>query len=48
MCGTTRKLEWYDAFLNGIAGTEPGGRPSLKSFVEQRRAFLLSHPALTR
>jgi hypothetical protein len=40
----TRKLTSYDEF---VAGLETDAR-SLKSFAEQRRAFLLAHPALKR
>ena len=38
----TRKLESYETFQAALDG---GGR-SLKAFAEQRRAFLLAHPAL--
>jgi hypothetical protein len=49
----TRKLSSFDAFQRGVAdatqagaarGPERGG--SLKRFAEQRRAFLLNHPAI--
>ncbi len=48
----TRKLDSVEAFFNGVEGTaQPpdtarpgrGTRTSLKSFTEQRRAFLLNH-----
>ncbi len=49
----TRKLSSFEAFQNGIGKDteEQGSRGprrsvSLKSFVEQRRAYLLNHPAL--
>ena len=54
----TRKLDSTEAFLNGVDGaaslqtaTRRPGAPqqlSLKSFAEKRRAFLLSHPAMTQ
>ena len=52
----TRKLDTFEAFTRGVDGEtaptpapDPGRRGprapmSLKSFVEQRRAFLLAHP----
>lgn len=46
----TRRLDSYEAFQNGVATDSveqgfrgPRQRISLKAFVEQRRAFLLSH-----
>ncbi len=55
----TRKLASYEQFENGVAGAAesveqggmrgPGRAPmSLKSFVEQRRAFLLNHPEIQK
>jgi len=49
----TRKLDSLDAFTKGVTvDTEEQGfrRPrrsiSLKNFVEQRRTYLLNHPAV--
>jgi hypothetical protein len=46
----TRKLYSYDAFIDGIESDQPAIGPrqriSLKSFAEQRRKFLLDHPAV--
>lgn len=51
----TKKLDGYDAFVSGLglgaetAAARPVGRrplPSLRQFIEERRAFLLSHPDL--
>ena len=47
----TRKLDSTEAFFSGVDGLMPAqagpgagrGRGSLKSFAEQRRAFLLNH-----
>jgi hypothetical protein len=43
----TRKLDSFEAFENSLAGDATGGGSprggSLKSFVEQRRAFILNH-----
>jgi len=51
----TRKLDDYEGFVNGAQGDPEGessGRfrrsPSLKSFVEERRKYLLDHPALKK
>lgn len=52
----TRKLASYEAFRNGLGLEDPAaeapagerGRPSLKAFVAQRRAYLLSHPELKK
>jgi len=38
----TRKLESYEDFVTSI-GDDPH---SLKSFVEQRRTYLLNHPEI--
>ena len=43
----TKKLTSYAAFRTSV-GFDAGEGRSLKSFVDQRRAFLLSHPALAR
>jgi hypothetical protein len=43
----TKKLMSYAAFRTSV-GSEGGDTPGLRSFVDQRRAFLLSHPALAR
>jgi len=55
----TRKLDSTEAFFSGVDGVTqtqtqggfgPGGGPrgSLKSFAEQRRAFLLNHAEVKR
>ncbi len=52
----TRKLGSYEAFVDGIAGGEaapepqrgPGRGMSLKTFAEQRRAYLLAHPEIQK
>jgi hypothetical protein len=43
----TKKLASYASFKTSV-GNEGGEVNGLKSFVDQRRAFLLSHPALAR
>ena len=47
----TRKLDTFEAFKQGVseeapAAGAPGRRMSLKQFAEQRRKFLLEHPAI--
>ena len=50
----TRKLESTDAFQRSVEGTSeaaqtergPGREISLKTFAEQRRAYLLGYPAI--
>ena len=48
----TRKLESFEAFLSVTSGARVGEsqqpRPSLRSFVEQRRQFLLKHADLAK
>ena len=52
----TRKLGSYEAFMNGVAGERTDQQPqrgrgremSLKSFAEQRRAYLLAHPEIQK
>ncbi|MFP6702814.1 MAG: CotH kinase family protein, partial [Planctomycetaceae bacterium] len=48
----TRKLESFEAFLSVTSGERVGEgqqpRPSLRSFVEQRRQFLLKHADLAK
>jgi hypothetical protein len=45
----TRKLESFEAFLSVTSGERVGeGQPSLRSFVEQRRQFLLKHADLAK
>ena len=50
----TRKLATTEAFEAGFAAEAPAGgdrgpqRLSLKSFAEQRRAYLLSHPEIQK
>ena len=53
----TRKLDTTEAFTTGVtedtaeqSGRGPGARPklSLKSFFEQRRAYLLKHPEVSK
>jgi hypothetical protein len=50
----TRKLTTTEAFEAGFAGEAGGGgdrgpqRISLKSFAEQRRAYLLGHPEIQK
>jgi CotH kinase protein len=52
----TRKLGSYEAFVNGLAGEQTTEQPdrgrgrgmSLKSFAEQRRAYLLAHPEIQK
>jgi hypothetical protein len=43
----TRKLDTFEAFMNGV-DSDAGGRMSIKSFADQRRVFLLDHPAIKR
>jgi hypothetical protein len=49
----TKKLSSYEAFRQTVSSEEPkanegGGRPrmSLRSFADQRRAFLLNRPEI--
>jgi hypothetical protein len=51
----TRKLQNFDAFAKGLEEDVeeqgmrgPRRRLSLKTFVEKRRAYLLSHPEITK
>jgi hypothetical protein len=39
----TKKSFTFEEFQNALAGDSQEGRSSLKSFVDQRRAFLLDH-----
>jgi hypothetical protein len=51
----TRKLDSYEAFEKGVLDDSPGGegfggggRIGIKSFADQRRAFLLEHPEVKK
>ena len=57
MKADTLKLASYEAFISGVAGETadeppqrgPGGRAmSLKTFADQRRAYLLAHPEIKK